>query len=249
MTEQNMTESEKPTKHREITWKGILVGFSSGALVVSIFALIMIVSIKKEILDYKIESIKLTKELNKYRPMVDKSVLPLSRYNEFIEKLKYAELDAERQDIITYYHPWYSDPEEYRNNWLSSYRLLRSRLWKEIEGYEKNNPGEYLRQVIRLGLWSKIIGEKRDAQDAFAIVVDYIDEKPYRIQQYINSGVFDPAYIELGYAEKYKMPAHIDEEKHQEIFDILYQWDGEWVKPEKLAELKKIELKVTPPNK
>ncbi len=249
MIEQETTESEKPAMQKDITWKGILVGFSSGAVVVSLIALIMIMSIKKEIAENKEENIKLNQELLKYRPMVDKSVLSLARYNEFIEKFKNAKLDAERQDIITYYHPWHTDPEVYRNNWLSSYRMLRSRLWEEIEAYEANSPGEYLRQVIRIGLWSKIIGEKTDAQDCFEIVVDYINEKPYRVQNYIESGVLDPAYIELGYAEKYKIPDHIDEEKHQEIYEILIQYDGEWVKPDMLKRLKAMELKVKPADK
>ena len=249
MNEKTTTESEKPTMQKDITWKGILVGLSSGAVIVSLFAVILIVSIKNEMSDCKLDNAKLQQELSVYKPMVDKSVLWRSRYDEFKEKYENAKLDAERQDIITYYHPWRTDPEIYRNNWLSSYRMLRSRLWEEIEAYEANSPGEYLRQVIRIGLWSKIIGEKRDAQDCFAIVVDYIDEKPYRVENYIESGIFDHAYIELGYAEKYKMPDYIDEEKHQEIYDVLFQYDGEWVKPDMLERLKTMELKVKPADK
>jgi len=248
MSEKNQSNAARPKSAKDITWKGLIVGFSSGAVVASLFAVIFIVSMKQSFVADKAENLKLKTEIARYKPMVSESMLSHSRYNEFVEKMNEAELNAERQDIITYYHPWPSDSAKYVNNWRTTYRQLRSYLWQEIEEYREKQPGEYLRQIIRIGLWSKIIGEKRDAQDCFEIVLDYVQEYPFKVKAYIDGGYIDPAYKELGYAERYKIPSYIDEIKHREIYDVLYQYDGVWVKPHKLAKLKELEAKVKPPE-
>lgn len=247
MSDRNKNVAAQEKARKEITWKGLIVGFSSGAVVASLFAVIFIVSLKQGYIADINENREIKAELKKYKTQFAEDMLSRARYNEFVEKLKEAKLNAERQDIITYYHPWPSDPPQYVNNWRTSYRQLRSVLWDEIELYKDNQPGEYLRQIIRLGLWSKIIGEKRDAQDCFEIVLDFVQEYPFKVEDYVKGGYIDPAYKELGYAERYKIPSYIDEIEHNKIYDILYQYDGVWVKPSKLKELKELEAKVKPP--
>lgn len=252
--EKSDTKTQK-SKEFVLNWKSIFVGATIGAVIGAMVGIFLLFSLKSNMNNMEKKLKTAEQELAKYKPMVDESVLPKARLFEFSARMKQAFEDgitAKQQDLIIYYHPWESDPQEYYKFWVTSYMQLRSSLFQEVESLKFSHPELYIRQLIRLGIWSEILGKDKDASDTYQIAIEdskEISEKSNRemfMKRLNENGILDCAYRGLGYAKRYEIPNYIDDIENKDIYDILIQFDGEWVMSEKLKELKTYEAKVKP---
>ena len=243
-------------------WKNIFVGATIGCVIGALIGLIITIKVNNDYRDLSdkydelvVKQNDIKRELKEYKEVSSNSSRQKNRYNSFIKKIEKAgklKMYIEQMDLVTYYHPWESDSIQYERKWRIVYRQVRTALYQFADYNKKRNTEAGVKELIRIGIWSEINGELTDAKNTFTEVTKedyYTIEQIGDYQRLYDKGILDRAFIGLGYARKYQVPEDINRKTNKEIYEILIEWDDEWVKPKRLKELKELEKKARESNK